>query len=446
MTSARLAPYTLMLAALLGGASSAPAQTVAECSKVLSAFSPGVAPGNDPCLTLAVFVATTSPTVARVAEAILKPDAVPVGAVFSQRDMQPRHTQQAATGGTPAQGQAIPDVKPAGVAAGTIAAVGTDAGTDAIAALSVNPAILFLGDEVTKAVARYSRFVDLTMFVPVSGLPSATTTPTATERSTVEYFGARIRVNVHGLSAGDSVWNRARELLLNRIARAGRNAQHVRTAFSRATDLGGCVTALMADPPVAATTVATCGGPLTLEVDLAEAEELRSELTQVRRAADSKYFGADIRFDVGDPTLGAVENAKGKFLFAGLSFGRRLGAGAAGTYGFRGRLGLRHSTLDVQSTSEFAVEGGAGFDLARPTDDQEINAAIALEFRKGDAAANLTDVFQTDFVMLRGSVEIPITSANSFSINFGAPISGDVSPILSVNFNWGLLLSNALRR
>lgn len=99
-----------------------------------------------------------------------------------------------------------------------------------------------------------------------------------------------------------------------------------------------------------------------------------------------------------------------------------------------------------QSGRGRAAEGGLGFELVRTIESQEINASVAFEFREGNADANLTDQFQTDFSMIRGSVIIPVTSGNSFSINVGKPMSGNVSPILSVNFNWGLLLSNALRR
>lgn len=286
----------------------------------------------------------------------------------------------------------------------------------------------------------------MTVFVPVSG--RSEDDATETDRGTLEYYGVRLRLNVHGLAAGSTVWDRARALLLNWIGRAGRNAERVRLALRQASDLDACVGALMADTTVSAAIAANCGSPVTLEIDVGEAEELRRELEHVRRAADAKYFGADIRFDVGDPTLGEVENAAGKFLFAGVSYGRRLRgmAGASAAYGFRSRLGVRHARLDSTDRTEFAIEGGAGFELARHIESQEINASVGVEFRQGGAAANLIDQFQTDFVMIRGSVLLPIASGNSFSINFGRPISGNVSSMLSVNFNWGLLLSNALRR
>jgi hypothetical protein len=430
---------------LLATAADSDAQPPAACLSALNVVFQGVAGGADPCLTLAVGLATASPTVVAEADAILKPGAVPMGAVFSQRDLQARHPQQPATGGTPAQGHAIPSVQPAGLASGTIAGVGTDAGSDALAALSVNPALLFLGDAVTRQLAQYSRFLDLTAFVPVT---NPTRLTTATGGSTIKYYGARVRLNVQGVSAGNQLWADATRLLETRISRAGRNAERVRAALARAPDLTECARALMASPSIPAAIAANCGGPVTIEVDLTEANDLRAAPDQVRRRADARYFGADIRVDVGDPTMGAVANASGTALFAGLSYGRRVFSGPdqTGSYGFRSRLGIRNATLDVTRDTDFAVEGGLGFELAREIDTQEVNASVAVEFRQGNAPANLTDQFQTDFVMVRGSVIVPLTPQNSISINFGKPVSGNVSPVLSVNFNWGLLLSNALTR
>jgi hypothetical protein len=78
-------------------------------------------------------------------------------------------------------------------------------------------------------------------------------------------------------------------------------------------------------------------------------------------------------------------------------------------------------------------------------DDSEVNVSGAVEFRRGGEGIS-ADLFQTDFTMLRGTISLPVTKANSISINVGKPITGDVSPIFSVNFNWGLLLSDLVGR
>jgi hypothetical protein len=371
---------------------------------------------------------------------ILKPGSVRVADVFSQRDLQNRTSQQAELSGTPAQGHAIPGVQPAGVAAGTIAALGTDAGQDAIAALSVNPAVLFLAEAASEQLARLSRFADVTVFVPVSGLTEEGEPP-STDRGKLRYFGARARLNFTGLSAGSAVWNEADRLLRERITTAARSASSLHSLLRAATDVKACTDALL-DARTSAAVTTACGAPFGFTPDMSQARQLRDELSKVRRAADARYLGADVRVDFGDPTMGAVENARGQFLFAGIAAGRRFAARGVAGSGVRGRLGLRHAKLDIDDEAELAAEGGIGFELSRLVGEDELSISGALEFRYSNAPANLKEQFQSDFTMLRGSIILPITSGNSLSINVGAPIAGEVSPIFSVNFNWGLLLSD----
>lgn len=432
-------PRTLVVfVATLCAAAGARAQSADVCRSVLTAR--GVtAQGDDPCHTLAVMIATTSRPVSDAAAEILKPDAVPVSSVFSARDIQSHKTQHASLAGTPAQGEAVPEVVPAGVAAGTIAAVGTDSGHDAIAAISLNPLVLMIGDDATEQLAKYSRFLDLTLFLPVTqGTPPSGTTP-----GTLRYFGARARVNFTGIGSGSKVWEGARQLILKWMSRAGRNTTVVLDALTAAPSLKDCANALL-DNGNAAQIKAACGKPVALEVNKDEAVQLRAELAKVRRAADSKYFGADVRYDHGDPTLGDVANASGDFLFGGLAFGRQIsGSSEATSFGVRSRVGIRHAKLKSSQKSEFAVEGGLGFDLSRHVDPQDITASGALEFRYGNAEANLRDEFQSNFTVFRGSIVVPLASANSISINFGLPVTGPISSTFSVNFNWGVLLPGA---
>jgi hypothetical protein len=429
--------------ALAAGAPAAHAQKAADCTAILVARGIPVASHTpDPCADLAIMVAATSAATNSLAATILKDDERTVAAAFSPRDLQPQQPQQPALSGTPAQGHAIPGVQPAGVAAGTIAAVGTEAGDAAIAALGFNPAILFLGDAVSKEMSQFSRFADLTVFVPVSNL-SSEDDGGEQEDDGPEYFGARLRLNFTGISSGSRVWDRARDLARQWILDQARNADRVREVLAQAPNLNGCVTELMKAAPAEAVVQQNCGTTVSLVMNEAQALELQRELTHVRRAADARYFGADIRYDHGDPTMGAVENASGSFLFAGFAFGQRIGAGTstAANHGVRARLGVRHATLDHSDDGgEFALEGGLGLEMARQFERQEINASLGLEFRQGGADEESENEIQTNYGMVRGSFLVPITAGNSLSINVGTPVWGDVSPVLSVNFNWGLLL------
>ena len=449
---------SVCLLVLTAGALDARAQTSNEdaCKTVLAAQFPettGVTSQFCSALGFGVMTRLTAPAVdiqlqtaeQRKAQEARKERVVRVADIFGQRDLQGRGSQQAALEGTPAQGHAIPSVQPAGVAAGTIAALGTDAGQGAIAALSVNPATLFLAQQVSEQLAKFSRLADITVFVPItSATTTAATTTTGTTGSaaanrpgTLRYFGARLRLNVTGISSGSTVWNKADELRTAWIKTLVVKATELGAILAKAPNVSGCVTDLLG-PHAAVATV--CGAPFEFAPDLNQASQLREELTKVRREADSRYFGADIRVDSGDPTLGAVANSSGQFLFAGVSMGRRLNTAEGGTAGIRGRVGIRNAKLDTQATAEFGVEGGIGFELARYLGEDELDVSGAIDFRYSKAPEALRERLQSNFSMLRGSLSIPIGGANSVSINLGLPISGAVSPTLSVNFNWGLLL------
>lgn len=430
-----------LVAVILVAAAPALAQTKADCKAALTTF--GVAEAehsNDPCFVLATYIATMSKPVLGVVDLFLD-DELPSG-LFAQRDLQPRGAQQPALSGTPAQGHAIPSIQPTGVASGTIAAVGTDAGADAIAAISVNPIVLALGNQASKALAKWSRTTDLTVFVPVTNTKKeadADADESATDKP--EYFGVRLRFNFTGARAGSQVWDEASRLARQWIDQTRGNLDRILAVLAQAPSVAGCAAALVAGGADAAKPTA-CGTAFSFDLNRGQAESLRAELARVRRAADAKYLGVDVRFDHGDPTLGAEENAAGTFMFAGIAAGRRFtGSGEGLNAGFRARLGMRYAKLDHEPTPEYAAEGAAGFEFTRSLDDQEINGAIGVEFRRGNAEPNLTDMFQTNFGVIRGSLILPMTTTNSMSINAAIPLWGEKSPTLSVNFNWALLLS-----
>ena len=371
---------------------------------------------------------------------ILTPDSISVAAIFSQRDLQNQTSHRTNTSGTAAQGHAIPSVQPAGVAAGTIAAIGTRTRQETLAALSVNPAVLFLTNHATERLARLARLADVTVLLPVSAGTAEDAAVTGHPSDRLRYFGTRLRLNLTGLSAGTTVWEQAEAILRTRIAAAALALGTLeRLLEAEGTDVAVCATALLENDESLGAVESACGVAFGFEPSSDTAMELRRQLAGIRRSADAQYFGLDLRLDVGDPTLGEVDNARGRSLFAGLSGGRRFGRTAG--IGIRGRLGIRHAILESESRSEFAAEGGVGVEVSRSFDDgREVNIAGAVEFRHGNAPANLTERFQTDFVMLRGSISLPVTNGNSVSINVGTPLVGNVSPLFSVNFNWGLLL------
>jgi hypothetical protein len=105
--------------------------------------------------------------------------------------------------------------------------------------------------------------------------------------------------------------------------------------------------------------------------------------------------------------------------------------------------------MDDLEATLFDVDGALGFEFARPFQYQQIKFALGIEFRKSfeekisvPVSDDLEEAFETDYLFGRFSVNVPITASNSFSFQFGKAIAGNKPTILSVNFNWKLLLDD----
>jgi len=356
--------------------------------------------------------------------------------LISPRDLQPTSGGDAATGGSPAQGEPVPTVQPMAIGGGTVAAVGSDAGTDAITALTINPGIFFTTPRDREETARLSRLSDVTVFFPVNELDRD-------NDGDVDYFGARVRLNWTGLSAGRRLMERARTRFAALMQQEATDAFRIAEVLSAAPNVAGCVDALLAQVGDAGTIIAACGEDARPRIDAGAYEQFRADLAEIREEIDAKYFGLDLRLDVGDPTLGAVPDADATALTGGFAFGRRfVGEAHATSLGFKGRVGARYTDLANLDENSFAVDGGLAFDVRRPVDDlRSVTLSGGFEFRFGDAADQMEALLQTDFLVFRASLSVPITSAAGVSINVGAPLIGEeISPTLSINANWALLL------
>ena len=444
----RLTATAVALVALLATrAGPLTAQTQDACLAALRALNvPGAGGTQDNCRELAQAIWAANLEIQRASDRFLRPGDRNPATVFGERAFQQENPTHASLSGSLAQGDAVPAVTPTGLASGSLALVGSEGGDDALVALGLNPAVLFFINEASSALARYSRLMDLSVFVPLKKEHEES----AEGDGGPDYVGARLRLNWLGAGAGEKLWQSADSLLTDWFAKSETQVQLILVLLREAPDLKACASALAsnAEAPVIN---AGCGRPLQLGVDDNAAARLGLELERIRRSLDSRYFGADIRVDWGDPTLGAVENASGTFLFAGLAYGRRFTGADEGDpeLGLRMRLGARHATLEHNDSTSFAVEGGLGLELARVLDQQEVTAAAGLEFRYGDGDGGSDKQFQTDYLVLRSSLVIPVTPSNSLSIAVGVPVAGAISSYLSVNFNWGLMLpgrSPATRR
>lgn len=358
---------------------------------------------------------------------------VDVETVVSPRDIQPTTSGGAGPAGSPAQGDAVPTSQPLALAGGSVAAVGTDAGADAITSITINPAIFFTSPADIDAAAKYTRLTDLTVFFPVSGLDGD-------DDGDIDYFGIRWRVNMTGVARGNDILERAQEKLEDILRQEFQSIERIESLLAAADDPKACVEALLgrndnADQPCD-------GAAIVASLDRSKYEEFRHTLAAIREEADSKFIGLDIRIDVGDPTLGAVPGAEGISLLGGIAFGKQFVGDdpAAGSAGVKGRLGLRYVDLKNIDQTDFALDGGLAFEARRPLGDtQSARLSGGFEFRYGDVGAN-DALLQSDYLLFRAAVAVPVAGGTAVSISVAAPLIGDVSPTLSVNLDWGLLL------
>jgi hypothetical protein len=370
------------------------------------------------CRSLATAIVT------RATERFYRPD---------PRDIQ-NPAPRPGTGGSLAQSEAVPGVEPLAVGGASISAVGTDSGARSVVAITINPAVFFVSPSDAEAMASASRIADLSLLLPVDDLDRD-------HDGRVDYIGMRLRLNLTGSGSGKKVREAARAFL-RAVQGEADMVNDVLAALQRARDLDACVTTLVSTRSSAALVTRRCDGAVDLEADAEVYEEMKTRMREAREEADSRYFGLDLRADLGDPTLSGLVPAKTRSLTAGLAAGRRILSGQTGgpSAGFKARAGLRYVGLPDSGPTSFAFDGGLGFELERPMEGQgPLTASAGLEWRYGGESANETSL-QTNFTVFRFSLNVPVAGGAGVSVGVSAPIDGQVSPTLTVSFNWSLLL------
>lgn len=355
----------------------------------------------------------------------------------------PRKTQstrglEANAAGAPGQGEAIAATQPTAVASANLSATGTDRGTKTLAAISLNPITLFGGAGDSAAAARWSRFGDLSVLVPVSNASTAS--------GRLGYLGLRLRLNLTGLKAGDRLLRQVDTAFKATVAMRADLIEQLAAAFGQLEDSSAIVACAEAVARAkSGDTPDQCGGRVTLGFSEATYRTFRNALALAREQADSRYFGLDLRFDTGDPTLAGDSTREVTALQAGLAFGRRSVGDdpRAASFGLQGRVGARYSQLKSHSDSvTWSLDVALGFEASRlVSETQAVRFTAALEGRYANESKRVAESHQTDNLVLRGGLQIPVMGGTSLTVAGTAPLTGDISPTLSVNFNWALLMS-----
>ena len=397
----------------------------AECASVLQRLFAITAAARSQCQQLATKLVTDQ---VEAWDARVIKGSIPPGV------LQPKGEGEAQPAGSPAQTEAVPTVQPTGLASASVAVAGSQAGTDAITSVSLNPAILFGGSDQER-VAKWSRFSDVTLFFPITDAGN-------NAAGALDYFGVRLRVNMTGLTVGDELLKDAVAAFRDALGAEGKLIGRLTPVLQATTSVERCALAIQQSG--FGERAGDCDSDFVIELSPTVHERLRDRLAAARKKADSRYLGLDLRLDTGDPTLGAVPGSDVTALQAGVAFGRRFLRNDihTTTIGVRSRLGARYIEPALPGADvTWALDGGFGFEAGRLLEtDQDLRLTGGLEFRYSNSSEAERAALQTDFLTFRMSLNLPLAGGAGLAVGLSAPVAGDVDPSLTFNVNWGVLL------
>lgn len=378
-------------------------------------------------------------------------DLPPLDELVSPRDLQSRRAFATDNSGTLSQSQATNSSEPIPLVAGGASALGTDGGVDGISAISINPALFLTDINSTEETSKWSRVADLTILFPFNDLAGTVGSTDENSNNTIRYVGARSRINISALSQGDQVYKKVQQAYtaINRTSAITSELiesiltnyppDHGNTRFSTCVDAFIRAARGHTEPSVLKL---ICDADFAFPDMGAQLANLNNSLEAAVAEAEKQHFGLNLGVDFGDPTLGAIPNASGTALEANLSVGRQTSEIGR----MQGRLGFRFQDLDAYENDTIAsIQGGLGYELRKNLGFQQFTLSGGLDFRfnisgKPADIPLYTQLFQTDYAYFRFSLSIPITELYQITVNYGAPIYGELGPTMSINANWRMLL------
>ncbi|HST63478.1 MAG TPA: hypothetical protein VLK84_32505, partial [Longimicrobium sp.] len=213
------------------------------------------------------------------------------------------------------------------------------------------------------------------------------------------------------------------------------------------TCLGALAAAKALDADTRAEITKACGGAPDPD-DPAAITGLQEAIQAARIEADSRYFGLDLRADFGDLSLAGVDTVPGTSIFAGLGWGARSVRNTQTSTGLRAHGGARYWDTDDEDEDQdgenanFAVEAGVAFEAIRFYDYQRLTLVGGVDGRLQTTGA--ADDEEKGSINFRASLNVPVTSTASVSVNLVAPMVGERrGPVLSIKGNWRLLRSRS---
>lgn len=411
-----------------------------ECRETLLRMKPDlvIPEGFNPCKALAAHVQSTMNTL-RLRGAP-PPDVSP-------RDLQSDKDNAGQSVAAANQSDAVPALYPFALAGGSIGGTGSDGGTNALTTISLNPAIFFGNMDDPKESARLGRMMDFSVIVPLTQIEEL-------ETDDLQYLGVRARINIHGAKEGGELYQRVQQQFVQVLESSHMELQQIQAMLETAPDYNTCIAqfeevlASRADP---STISIACGEEFSVALADKHFSAFALGMEKLVKEADAKYFGLDLRADFGDPTLGAIDSARGTSLFAGIGYGfsnehKKLNTGNTN---LNSRLGIRYKDMENIEATVFDIDGALGVEIAKPFQFQQIKFGFGFEFRAGIeekteniAFDELDEALETNYLFFRTSMNVPITPSNSFAVQYGTSFWGDKPSVLAINFNWKLLLED----
>lgn len=368
---------------------------------------------------------------------------------LTPRDFQIPQGQVGNDAGTPTQGGSAPSIQSVALAGGNLAAAGTENGTRTLATAVLNPASLFgapasrldnASDEKDSLTVALSNLGDVTFIAPIEDIE---------REGALDYLGVRARVNVTSLVQGTESFQKVEKQWLNTLRSSGDLARQISSAINSVLDeqadsatVATCTQALLQVPEMGIQAAnAACNAELeSLSLTQEDFARLRTLTEEALAEADEEYFGLDLRLDLGDPTLGVADSARGTRLYTGVAWGHRYGEATSARTTIRLNGGVRFIDLDVMDEAVFAAEGGFDLAFSKIVEKQRLQGSAGLSFSAGNVGEAFERAAETNCLRGQLSVSVPLAQNFGLSINFTTPIIGDVGTTLSVKTNWHLLL------
>lgn len=387
-----------------------------------------------PTTNVCRFLATIIYTQQQVASA---PD---LSKAIKPRDVQAFRDGAASASGIPGQGTAISSLEPVEQGGLSIAATGTKAGAGATMSIAMNPSIFWIGPESTLDIAKYSRLADVSFLVPVDHVD-------ADSNGIIDYFGIRMRLNVHGLKSGSEAYENVLTAYDNLLRAQTEQIRHIETILSRLPK-PACIRAMLSRNEGAVQS--ECGVSL-LASDPTLEKQLQKSIEAARMQADKLYWGADIRADFGDLNLGGIDTVSGTAFYGGVAYGKRwINASTRTSGGLNCHLGVHYiaptkrpdTAMDREPRA--TMEGALGFEFNKYIGAQRLSFNSGVEFHTNFNGSSSDDTKELPSSMLnygviRSSLHIPVVDGMGVSINLGLSLWGGVGTSLNINGNWRLL-------